>query len=251
MGVRFPRQLFPDALHVSVDVRPLGEHLELHLLRRDLEIADEGIDDAALLLGAAQQEIHGHHLHHLDIAAVPGLDDAVGDLLNGHVIRQGIQGLDHFLPLQEGFVLGDLPLFHIHMEPAAAFGQFLHIRIGGVLLLRPAGEQPLLGACPGLVQHAPVAQIADELEDELGQALAADADEGHQHQGQGGDAQDDDAGGEGKAEPEHRQGGERAQDPGLNGVPGLEHTAHQASALDKIGWDDVDIPFFLSHGFPP
>ena len=49
----FPFQLLADRFYVVVNVRPLGQHLELHLHRRDFEVADEGIDDTALFLGAA------------------------------------------------------------------------------------------------------------------------------------------------------------------------------------------------------
>ena len=146
-------------------------------------------------------------------------------------------------------MLGDFSLLHVHLETLTAFGQLLHLRAGGALLLRPAGQQGLFGADSRLVQHPPVAQVDDELEGKGGQAQPADADERRQHQGQGGEAQDDDTVCEGQVQPEHRQGGEHTQNPGLHGVSGLDHAAHQGAALNEIGWDDVDIPFFLSHGF--
>ena len=40
------------------------------------------------------------------------------------------------------------------------------------------------------------------------------------------------------------------EDAGLHHIPGPEHTAQQGAALDKIGWDRVDVPFFVFHRPP-
>ena len=88
--VRLLSQLPAHCIHVPVDVRPLGQHLELYLHRRNFQIADKGIDDTALFPGAAEQKVDRDHLDQLDIAVISGVDDAVGDLLNGNVVSQWI-----------------------------------------------------------------------------------------------------------------------------------------------------------------
>ena len=90
--VRLLGQLPAHRIHVVVDVRPLGQHLELHLDRGNLQVADKGVDDTALFPGAAEQEVDRNHLDQLDIAVVSGVDDAVGDLLNGDVVCQRVEG---------------------------------------------------------------------------------------------------------------------------------------------------------------
>ena len=88
--IRLLDQLPAHCVHVPVDVRPLGQHLELYLHRRNFQIADKGIDDTALFPGAAEQKVDRDHLDQLDIAVISGVDDAVGDLLNGNVVSQWI-----------------------------------------------------------------------------------------------------------------------------------------------------------------
>ena len=137
VGLQF--QLPADGLHVTVDVRPLGQHLKLYLYGGNLEIGDEGIDDIALFPGAAEQEIDRDDLHHLDIAVVPCKDDAVVDFLNGNVLRQRVQRLDLFLLGKEGLELINPAPLEVHLDTASAFerGIFLHCWFAAA---RPTGE---------------------------------------------------------------------------------------------------------------
>ena len=183
---------------MAVNVRPLGQHLELHLDWRDFEVADKGVDDAALLLGAAQEEVDRDYLQNFHIAVVPGVDDAMLDGFHRHIVRQRIEGLH--LRGQKGLEPVHLPLLEINLHAVPAFGYFaVVLLLGGAVA--PAGKQalfPPVRAVP--VQRPPVAEEAEKLEDKLGQAAAANADQGHQHQRQGGQAQDNDTGCEGKGQ---------------------------------------------------
>ena len=93
MRVGFMLQFFSHRFHMPVNIRTLGQHFELYLDRRDLEVADEGVDDASLLRCAAQQEVDGDHLDNLDVAMVARIDNAVGDPLDRNVICQGVERL--------------------------------------------------------------------------------------------------------------------------------------------------------------
>ena len=83
-------QLPAHRLHMAVNVRPLGQHLELHLHRRDFKVAYKRIDDTALLLGAAQEEVDRNYFQNLYIAVIPGVDDAMLDVLYRHIVRQRV-----------------------------------------------------------------------------------------------------------------------------------------------------------------
>ena len=197
VGVRLPLQLPAHRLHMAVNVRPLGQHLELHLHRRNFQVADKGVDNAALFLGAAQQEVDRHHLQNLHIAVVPGVDDTMLDGFHRHIVRQRIEGL--YLRGQECLEPVYFPLLEIHLQPVPAFGGLVVVLLGDAVA--PAGEHTLFSAvCTVPVQRPPVAEEAEKLKDELGQAAAANADQGHQHQRQGGQAQDNDTGCEGKGQ---------------------------------------------------
>lgn len=73
-------------VHMTVDVRPLGQHLKLHFHRGDFQVRDEGVNDIALLPGAPQKKIYRDDLDYFDIAVVTGIDDTVLDPLNGNVV---------------------------------------------------------------------------------------------------------------------------------------------------------------------
>ena len=51
------------------------------------KIGNKGIDDAPLFPGAAEQEVDGDHLHHLDVSVVFRVDDAVFYFADGQVVR--------------------------------------------------------------------------------------------------------------------------------------------------------------------
>ena len=127
MGIGFLFQLFLHHLKMPVDVRPFCQHLELHLSRRDLQIGDKGIDDPSLFLGAAEHEIHRHHLDHLDVAVIPCVNDAVLDFLNGYIADNRIERLLERPLLQKGFDLGDFALFPVYMKAIAAFRPLLFV----------------------------------------------------------------------------------------------------------------------------
>ena len=63
MSVAAPQNLFS----MLIDIRPFCQHLKLDFDRADFKIADKGINNAALLSGAAQQEIDRLHFKNLDV----------------------------------------------------------------------------------------------------------------------------------------------------------------------------------------
>ena len=85
--VCFPLQFLSHGLHMTVDIRALGQYLELHLDRGDFQVADKGIDDTTLFLGAAEQKIDWNDLHDLHIAVISGVDHSVLDFFDGNVVR--------------------------------------------------------------------------------------------------------------------------------------------------------------------
>ena len=170
--VRLLGQLPAHRIHVVVDVRPLGQHLELHLDRGNLQVADKGIDDTALFPGAAEQKVDRDHLDQLDIAVISGVDDAVGDLFNRNVVGQWIDGTHHLLRLQECFELIQLSRLQIHLKAAFAFGLcFGLLFLCGSLTLQPGREHGQLLAVPPprrsvLGQYSAVSQIAEKQQNE-------------------------------------------------------------------------------------
>ena len=120
MGIGYLLQLFLQQLEMPVDVRAFCQHLELHLSRRDLQVGNEGIDNSSLLLGAAEHEIHRHHLDHLDVAVIPCVNDAVLDFLNGYIAGNRIERLLERLLLQKGLDLSAFALFPVYMKVIAA-----------------------------------------------------------------------------------------------------------------------------------
>ena len=111
--VCFLLQLLPHRLHMAVDIRTFRQHLELHLDRSDLQIADKGIDDPALFLGASEQKIDRNDLHHLHIAVVSGVNHTILDFFDGNILRQRVEGLHLFLRWEKRLVLGDLARFPV------------------------------------------------------------------------------------------------------------------------------------------
>ena len=135
-------QLPADGIQVPVNVRTLCQCLELHLDRGNFQIGNEGVNDAALLSRAAQQEVDGNHLYNLDIAVISCINDAVLNLLNRDIVRQGIERMNGFFLLQEGLELRHAALLQINRKSAAAFGERRIFCFAVAFpLLRPAGQQ--------------------------------------------------------------------------------------------------------------
>ena len=116
-------QLPADGIQVPVNVRTLCQCLELHLDRGDFQIGNKGVNDAALLSRAAQQEVDGNYFYSLDIAVISCINDAVLNLLDRDIVRQGIERLNGFFLLQEGLELRHAALLQINRKSAAAFGE--------------------------------------------------------------------------------------------------------------------------------
>ena len=135
-------QLPADGIQMPVNVRTLCQCLELHLDRGNFQIGNEGVNDAALLSRAAQQEVDGNHLHNLNIAVISCINDAVLNLLDRDIVRQGVQRLNGFFLLQEGLELRHAALLQIDRKSAAAFGERRIFCFAVAFpLLRPAGQQ--------------------------------------------------------------------------------------------------------------
>ena len=135
-------QLPADGIQMPVNVRTLCQCLELHLDRGNFQIGNEGVNDAALLSRAAQQEVDGNHLYNLDIAVISCINDAVLNLLDRDIVRQGIERLNGFFLLQEGLELRHAALLQINRKSAAAFGERRIFCFAVAFpLLRPAGQQ--------------------------------------------------------------------------------------------------------------
>ena len=135
-------QLPADGIQVPVNVRTLCQCLELHLDRGNFQIGNEGVNDAALLSRAAQQEVDGNHLYNLDIAVISCINDAVLNLLDRDIVRQSIERLNGFFLLQEGLELRHAALLQINRKSAAAFGERRVFCFAVAFpLLRPAGQQ--------------------------------------------------------------------------------------------------------------
>ena len=129
-------------IQMPVNVRTFCQCLELHLDRGNFQIGNEGVNDAALLSRAAQQEVDGNHLYNLDIAVISCINDAVLNLLDRDIVRQGIERLNGFLLLQEGLELRHAALLQINRKSAAAFGERRIFCFAVAFpLLRPAGQQ--------------------------------------------------------------------------------------------------------------
>ena len=135
-------QLPADGIQVPVNVRTLCQCLELHLDRGNFQIGNERVNDTALLSRAAQQEVDGNHLYNLDIAMISCINDAVLNLLDRDIVRQGIERLNGFFLLQEGLDLRHAALLQINRKSAAAFGERRIFCFAVAFpLLRPAGQQ--------------------------------------------------------------------------------------------------------------
>ena len=91
--IGFSRHLPLHDLSVPVQVGTLGNDLDLHFDRADLEKRDERVDDVPLLSGTAQQEVDGHDLNDLQVTVIPCVDDAVFDLLHRQVFCHWIDVL--------------------------------------------------------------------------------------------------------------------------------------------------------------
>ena len=135
-------QLPSDGIQVPVNVRTLCQCLELYLDRGNFQIGNKGVNDAALLSRAAQQEVDGNHLYNLDIAVISCINDAVLNLLDRDIVRQGIERLNGFFLLQEGLELRHAALLQINRKSAAAFGERrIFCFAAGFSMLRPTWQQ--------------------------------------------------------------------------------------------------------------
>lgn len=196
-------------LPVPVQVGTLGNDLDLHFDRADLQKRDERVDDVPLLSGAAQQEVDRYDLNDLQVAVIPCVDDAVFDLLHGQVLRHGIDVLGCGVTAL-GFML---PPF---LPPAL----FLFI------------------AC----NNAAVMEVFQDKEDERGQAFAVDAHQCDNAQRQCGQAQNDDLGCQCQSgHRENRYADSQNDNQCLGRVAELQQPAEKSPALNKIGRDDIGI----------
>ena len=84
-------QFLAHRFNVPVDVRPSGQGLKLAFDRGDFQIGHKGIDDVALLSGAAEKKIDGDDLDQLDVPVVSGVNDAVFHLFNGDIAGDLVQ----------------------------------------------------------------------------------------------------------------------------------------------------------------
>ena len=196
-------------LPMPVQVGSLGNDLDLHFDRADLQERDERIDDVPLLSGAAQQEVDRHDLNDLQVAVIPCVDDAVFDSFHRQIFRHGIDVLGCGVTAL-GFML--LPFL-----PLALF---------------------LLIAC----NNAAVMEIFQDKEDERGQAFAVDAHQGDNAQRQRGQAQNDDLGCQCQCgDREHRYADSQHDNQRLGCVAELQQSAEKSPALNKVGRDDIGV----------
>ena len=108
--IGFLRHLLLHDLSVPVQVGTLGNDLDLHFDRADLEKRDERVDDVPLLSGTAQQEVDGHDLNDLQVTVIPCVDDAVFDLLHRQVFRHWIDVLGRVVTALSFSLLAFFPL---------------------------------------------------------------------------------------------------------------------------------------------
>ena len=135
-------QLPADGIQMPVNVRTFCQRLELHLDRSNFQIGNKGVNDAALLSRTAKQEVDGNHLYNLDIAVISCINDAVLNLLDRDIVRQGIERLNGFFLLQEGLELRHAALLQINRKSAAAFGERrIFCFAAGFSMLRPTWQQ--------------------------------------------------------------------------------------------------------------
>ena len=127
---------------MPVNVRSLGQHLELDFCRSNLQIGNERVDDSALFLGTTQHKVHRNDLNHLDVAMVFGVDDAVLYFFNRNIFSEGVQRLLDRVFLDKSLKLSDLSLLQIHLEPITTFRLLLLLNTVLVCLifLCPAGQ---------------------------------------------------------------------------------------------------------------
>ena len=92
-------QLLADGIQMPVNIRTLCQRLELHLDRSNFQIGNKGVNDAPLLSRTAKQEVDRNHLYNLDVAVISCVNDAVLNLFNGDIVRQGIERLNRFFLL--------------------------------------------------------------------------------------------------------------------------------------------------------
>ena len=135
-------QLLANGIQMPVNIRTLCQRLELHLDRSNFQIGNKGVNDAPLLSRAAKQEVDGNHLYNLDIAVISCINDAVLNLLDRDIVRQGIEWLNSFFLLQKGLELCHAALLQIKGKSAAAFGERrIFCFTVAFPLLRPTGQQ--------------------------------------------------------------------------------------------------------------
>ena len=95
---------------MPVQVGTLGNDLDLHFDRADLEKRDERVDDVPLLSGAAQQEVDRYNFDNLQVTVIPCVDDAVFDLLHRQVFCHWIDVLGRVVTALSFSLLAFFPL---------------------------------------------------------------------------------------------------------------------------------------------
>ena len=195
--IGFPLQFLSHLLYMPVDVRTLRQNLELKFNRRNLQIADKGINDVALFLCAPQQKVDRNDLDDLDIAVIPCEDHAVHDLLDRDIGGQRVQRLHIVLRGEKNLVLLNLLGLQIKLKAVPAFRE----RIGLFCLFRhavlpaPVWQKRTLSVTFICVpcQQSSVANELKQQPDESGETHATDADQSEQHQRERGQTKNDDA----------------------------------------------------------
>ena len=198
-------------LPVPVQVGPLGNDLDLHFDRADLQKRNKRIDDVSLLSGTAQQEVDRYNFDNLQVTVIPCVDDAVFDLLHRQVFRHWIDVLGRVVTVLSFSLLPLLPL-----------ALFLFI------------------AC----NNAAVMEVFQDKEDERGETFAVDAYQCDNAQWQRGQAQNDDLGCQCQGgDREYRYADGQHDNQCLGCIAELQQSAEKSPALNKIGRDDIGVIF--------
>lgn len=90
---------------MPVYVGAASQSFELAFDGCDFQVGYKGVDDAALLPGAAQKKIDGYNLNHLDIPVISGVNDAMSYLLDGDVVCDLVERYDGSFFWQKGLKL--------------------------------------------------------------------------------------------------------------------------------------------------
>ena len=95
---------------MPVQVGTLGNDLDLHFDRADLQKRNKRIDDVSLLSGTAQQEVDRYNFDNLQVTAIPCVDDAVFNFLHRQVFRHWIDVLGRVVTALSFSLLAFFPL---------------------------------------------------------------------------------------------------------------------------------------------